>query len=133
MYSAGHSGLRDKSCFAASVILPHSATVTTYFNCCRVMFILLRLHIKILFYILNVLHRLSHLETITVYLVLLYTDNLSQYLTQQLSEHKRNDNKHHIPQQLVIPHPAIIITQIKCMATTATANTDARSCKKLAT
>ena len=25
------------------------------------------------------------------------------------------------------------ITQIKCMATTATANTDARSCKKLAT
>ena len=37
-----------------------------------------------------------------------YTDNLAQYLTQQLSEHKRNDNKHHIPQQLVIPHPAII-------------------------
>lgn len=108
MYSTGHCGLRDKSCFAASVILPHSATVTTYFSCCRVMFILLRLHIKILFYTLNVLHRLSHLETITVNLMLLYTDNLSQYLTQQLSEHKRNDNKHHIPQQLVIPHPAII-------------------------
>ena len=40
--------------------------------------------------------------------MLLYADNLSQYLTKQLSEHKRNDNKHHIPQQLVIPHPAII-------------------------
>ena len=29
-------------------------------------------------------------------------------ITQQLSKHKWNDNKYHIPKQLVIPHPAII-------------------------
>ncbi len=90
-----------------------------YFGCCRVMFILLLFTYRVLFYILIVLHRLRrHLGNYYCSI----TDEIFLRISQQLSEHKRNDNKHHIPQRLIIPPCHHLSAQIKCMATTSATN-----------
>ena len=129
MYSAGHSGLlRQKAAWQPLLycrILPLSPRILIVAESCSFSFCYISKYYFTYFKCLTSLKSSRNYYCIPIIFLSISPNSFPSISGMTTSTTYHSSLSYH-----TLPS---FITQIKCMATTATANTDARSCKKLAT